>query len=913
MTSSYSQQQFEQDIRYDEISGTIHDICTSRGFPMGGIGTGGFNVFTDGGLGMFRTNHNWFRTIGRTRFPRGTFLALRCRHGDEVTARILRGSYRGGREFRTIRNIAHTAFTGRLPFFDLTFRDSELPVECSLSGFTPLIPRNTKDSSLPAACFSLSVTNRQSTPVHVSLLASFENILGIGGSGGSALAFPLDGPVRYNSIRKNYAERFEGEGYAGLRFGTGQEYGLRDPRRRVIGEYLFFADTSRSGNSDSSGNSNSSGSSASSNTSPSLSSPAVCSRWNAAKKAPRMIDEFIRSGTLPEQEERRGNCGAFSVPCRLQPGETRSIHLYLIWWTPYHVIEKRQRLRKLTGRHRGTDYGHYYGNFFSSATELAEYCLRERERLERETAMLPQILEDSSLPKWLQRYLLNSADSVLVNTVLTKEGELYTMEGVPWRWLFGALTGTVDQRLASHPFTAAFFPEIDRSELLSFVRLSVGGRVPHGNGHADIALGTHEIPYGNPIKSFNRSEVWTDLPQSLILQIGRHVLSTGDSDLLRQCWSSMVEMTDYLATTMYDEIPEGITTYDYMHYHPSFVYTALLHCATLRMMMELGTILLQLDTSQYGPVEESEQIQARLRRWDCQLHATYSSCITLLWDRRGFFHTCRGRETVFTSALAGDWISRLCGLGPVVEYDKAVSHSRWQSRVLVDVYQFMNSRAGITRPLVYREADPEGNEQPAVNHGFSLYRVNNPWQSAGYQGVEAVFLGRVREGLRLIRRIWDKGWFEGYPWDMDHWGMRGRFYMTHPILWLGWDRDHLSNRGHVYMTHPVIWSVLHALTGVSYHAYNETLTVSPRSIPDSDGFRIPVFLPLFWLLVELNGEKSELHCTVIRHFGLPPLLRRVLYLEPDGRARELPLVQPVRLEQGKSFACPLQGKPEPEI
>ncbi|MFW5771011.1 MAG: GH116 family glycosyl-hydrolase [Spirochaetota bacterium] len=876
--SDHEKNMFEQDILYDEITGRIQDHCTSRGFPMGGMGTGGFSIFTDGGMGMFRTNHNWFKTIGKTRYPRGSFFAIRCNDGQNTVTRILRGSYRGGREFANIENIAHTSFKGEVPFFELGFEDPEMPVQVSLSGFTSLIPHNVKDSSLPVAFFRVLLHNPSEKDMDVSLMASFENILGIGGSGSSAVLFPLDGPVTYNSTRKNYAERLSDDDVEGLVFKTGQNYGEKNPRRRVTGEYLLFSDSaSLEGGSIS-----------------------CCTRWNSKKRSPRIIDNFSATGDVSGSEESRGNSGAFTMNISLAGGQKREINLYLLWWTPHHVIEKKQRLRKLTGRHHGTDYGHYYCNFFSAPLELARYCAMNRQRLEKETEELPAIIEDSSIPGWLKRYVLNSTDSMLINTVLPKDGTLYTMEAVPWGWLFGALTGTIDQRMASHPYSYSFFTEIDRKELLSFFNLSIDGRVPHGNGHADIALGSHDVPYGNPIKSFNKTEDWTDLPQSLIMQTGKMVLQTGDMEMLKQCWPSMVQMMQFLDSCLERNIPEGITTYDYMHYEPAFVYTAILHCATLKMMIQLGELLSGSDV--HAAVDR--ELSHRLNEYAEQLQATERSCMDILWDQRGFFRTCDGRDTVFTASLAGDWISRYAGLGPVVDHEKALSHSRWQSKVLVDAYPVMDSRAGLTRPLVHREADPDGNQMPAVNNGFKMWHVNNPWQSIGYQAIEAIFLGRVEEGLGLIKRIWDKGWYEGYPWDMDHWGMRGRKYMTHPVLWL-WDKDHHGEQGHVYMTHPVMWSVFAALTGVTYNAFSRSLTLSPRPIPGEDTFRIPVFLPGFWLMVEYNEEKGMADFHVLKSFGEPMVVEYIQYQQPDGSSRDIRLSEPVTLRTNERFLVQL--------
>lgn len=876
---------FDQDIEYDEDSGEIRDHSTSRGFPLGGLGTGGFSVFTDGGFGMFRTNNNWFNTPPKAKHPKGTFLALRAETGGWSAARILRRSYRGGNEYRNIDAVGHTSFRGELPFFELDFEDGArdrdggqgegdgglphdpgLPVAVRLSGFTSLIPQNTKDSSLPVAFFEIEVSNPGADTAEVSLLVSFENILGIGGSGTNPLYYPLDGSVTYNRTRGNYAEPIETELYTGLSFKTRQSCGAQDPRRRVVGEYLIVTDRAAGEAAD-----------------PAVS---VCSRWDSGRKQPPLLERFAGSGSLPERPERRGNAAAFTVSASLAAGGSLTVPLYFIWWTPRHVIEKKQRLRRLTGRHRATDFGHYYENFFYSADELARYVVRNRARLKRETAELPDLVRGAALPSWLKRYVLNSADAVLTNSVLPRDGTLHTIEGMPWGWPFGALTGTMDQRLASHPYTATFLTGIDRAELRSFLELTENGRVPHGNGHADIALGTNDVPYGNPIKSFNETEVWTDLPQSIILQLGKLILQTGDRTLLEESWPRMLEMMRYLDASLEDGIPEGITTYDYMHYRPSFVYSAILHCATLQMMTRLGRL-----HSEDAAVPDT---------LEAQLRATQRSAERLLWDDRGFFRTCRGRDTVFTSALAGDWICRYAGLEPAVPHDRALSHSQWQTRVLVDSCKLMSTRAGATRPLVYREADPDGNEMPALQRGFELYRVNNPWQSIAYQGIEAIFLGRTTEGLELLKRVWEKGWYEGYPWDMDHWGMRGRTYMTHPLLWI-WDKDHHGTEGHIYMTHPSMWSVFAALTGVTYDAFGERLTFSPRLLPGQKEFRLPAFLPGFWLNIEYSDTSGEAVFTVAKHFGAPPGAKAVCWQEPDGTGKDILLEPPVVLEEGARF------------
>ncbi len=861
---SKSNKKFDNDLNYDEETGYIHDYCTSRGFPLGGIGTGGFSIFTDGGFGKFRTNHNWFQSIAQAEYPRGTFFGIWTQSKKEKRAKILRRGYQGGKEFSNVEPIDHTHFKGRIPFFTLDYEDNYLPVELYLSGFTSLIPHNIKDSSLPVAFFQMWVKNLKKETIQASVLFSFENILGIGGSGGGKYLLPLSGQVTYNSIEGNYGERFEKENFHGIRFGTQQNYKAQNPRSRVIGQYFIYSDIkSESGLSIS-----------------------TCHSWDSKKSSPELWSSFKKDGLL-DLKEQQGNAGAYSIKFELKPEEKKSINFYVVWWTPYYVIEKKQRLRKLIGKHKGKDYGHYHLRYFSTPEDLIRYTIKERARLEKGSREVVNILDQSSLPNWLKTYILNSTDSMLVNSVLTREGNYYMIEGVPWDWPFGALTGTIDQRLASHIYSYTFFPRLDRNELRGFFKLTKDGKVPHGNGHADIALGTQDIPYGEPIKLFNRTEHWVDLPQSLILQVGKHILQSKDRDFLKYFWEKLPDMLQYLDETLVNNVPEGITTYDYQNYHPCFVYTAILHLATLKMAIYLAKLLKE-EISEKDH-DKALKISNFIKKYKKQYETTNQSYQERLWHddgtNGGYFTTCEQDVSIFTSALAGDWISRLCGLGPVVAYQQAFSHSRWQTKVLVESHDYSIIDGKKTRPLIYREADPNGNEIPVRILFKKLRNVNNPWQTLAYQGFEAIYLNRVEEGLDIVKKIWEKGYFEGYPWDMDHWG---------------WERDH------IYMTHPVMWAVLNALSGASFNAFEEKLYISPRLLPETEKLEIPIFFPEFWIMMDYSKNSGNISFRILKNFKPNLIISQVVHQEPDGEEKVYKLKSKVNVREGKTFSITIE-------
>ena len=69
-----------------------------------------------------------------------------------------------------------------LPQAFVEFPDRDLPITISLRAFSPLIPHDVRNSSLPVAIFVLRITNESRAPVDTSIALSWENILGVGGA-----------------------------------------------------------------------------------------------------------------------------------------------------------------------------------------------------------------------------------------------------------------------------------------------------------------------------------------------------------------------------------------------------------------------------------------------------------------------------------------------------------------------------------------------------------------------------------------------------------------------------------------------------------------------------------------------------------------------------------------------------------
>jgi uncharacterized protein (DUF608 family) len=835
---------------FDDQTGAYVDCRVARGFPLGGIGSGGLTLQSDGGFGELRANNNWMCPV---RGLRGAFHALFVRAGERTDTVVLRRTCDGGDEYAAARAVRGTTFIGTLPSCTLHF-DDELPVRVSLHAFTPHLPHDLRDSTLPAAVFRFALENPGPAAVEAAILFSFENVLGRGGTGHLGVDLGPRQELRgvhqrvvYDSVAGNWQEPVTIDGRPGVRFLTDQCFDARSHRASVTGEYLLLAEPL-----------------------PGV-EITVCDGWDAAASTASVLEDFGRDGRVFSRAPgRRGEDGgwrpAAAVAARttFAPGATADLVFVLAWWLPAHVTEPSLWSHRGAGPHDGIRIGHVYERHFPSVDALATHTLAERERLEAASAEVGTLLAQSTLPDWLVRAIRNSIDSTLCNSVVPASGTLYTLEGVDWHWPMGGLTGTNDQRLSAHPYTQTFFTELDLSELDEFRRLAdARGAVPHGNGNCDLGLGTADVPYGWPmvIAGFLPAKEWTDLTMSLVLQVGRLWRTTGRRDVLERFWPALAAGMEYLNRLAPRGVPEGGTTYDVWDFPGVFVYSATLYLAALRTMRALAAAIEPARGASYDA-----RYAACARRLDEEL-----------WDPRGFFRSSETKPTIFTAALAGDWAARWSGLDPVVDPARAASHLRHQQRVLVRAAQ----AASVVKPAwPWSEATVEGTsvEHPMRAGLPAGEEFTYVWQVVSYQACEQLYLGLVEDGLETLRLFYDRLWRDGLAWSG---GLRG-------------------SGESIYMTHPVAWAVLNALTGAALDVPERTLHIAPRTGGElGSGLRCPVFFPGFWAMLD-HDPAGATSLEVVRTFGEPVEIARV------ARPGAPPVdVDVIRLVPGARLALPV--------
>ncbi len=189
------------------------NVC---GIPLGGLGTGTIELRSDGRLWDWQIFNNppWsgkflsFSDESKVVEPWESLIAVRVK--EENKPPIVRLLQRMKTEdvmdmyyYPDVRTIKNILYVGEYPFANLYYEEENavFPVEISLEAFSPFIPLDSKNSSLPCAIFTFTIKNLTSNPVSSSIIFSIPN------------------PCGYEELKKKHInEKIELKGKIGIKF-----------------------------------------------------------------------------------------------------------------------------------------------------------------------------------------------------------------------------------------------------------------------------------------------------------------------------------------------------------------------------------------------------------------------------------------------------------------------------------------------------------------------------------------------------------------------------------------------------------------------------------------------------------------------------------------------------------------------
>ena len=522
-------------------------------FPLGGIGTGCVSFSGSGQL----VDWEIFNRPNKGYRPDYTFFMLFAQAEDrEPVFRVLEGRlqppfqgyshgqnmYRGfgfgpPREFGSgFVRMAECAFTGYFPFCRADFSDPAVPVHVSTEAWSPFIPLNDEDSSLPVAIFDVTITNVTDKPVKTTVSLGLQNIIGL------------------PEIGKNINKWVEGDVYRGIimttekhpaespRFGT---MALITPDKDVTWQ-LQFAEKA----------------------------------W--FRQSESLMDEFGTTGEFKGTKDpivspdNQTNVAQLGIKAKLMPGEKTTRTFILSWLFPN--FEKYWAGDKQVWKT-------YQGNRWENAEAVASYTIKNMPRLESQTRKFADTFFSSSLPAYVLD-AISSQTSILRTPTVTRlpDGTLYGWEGCHVN--AGCCEGTCTHVWAYAQTVAYLFPKLERG----MREIDYALNLRQEDGHMQFRM---SLPPGTQANhSFHAA---ADGQMGNVLRTYREWQISGDDEFLKKIWSSVKKSLEY-AWVDWDKDKDGLmegvhhNTLD-IEYHGPETVCGSMYLAALRAGEEMAKYL----------------------------------------------------------------------------------------------------------------------------------------------------------------------------------------------------------------------------------------------------------------------------------------------------------------------------------
>jgi non-lysosomal glucosylceramidase len=634
-----------------------------------------------------------------------------------------------------------------------------------LEQFSPVLPDNYKETSYPVAVYRWHAENPTKKRVTVSVLLSWENMLGW------FRTFSHDFAGGINEGNRNHAAN-ESLGAAGTMRGVVFDRNHIGPGMEPWdGQFVIAALDSQGVE---------------------VSYQTTFSPDGDGKE---IWAPFAKDGRLANSDDGwtssgEAIAGAIAVRFTLEPGEKRIIPMVIAWDLP--VVQYG------AGRKWNRRYTDYYGTSGSNAWAIA------RDGLKNATSWSDAIdawqapyVNDESKPLWYRGMLFNEL------YVLADSGSFYGRQvgadpKTPPVYSFMECYDypyyeTLDVRFYGSMPLIKFWPDIEKGVMREFADTvarewnekmvwiwksqqthSAAYRIRKAKGAVPHDLG---VPEEDPFVQINQfswqdTNGWKDLNTKFVLMIYRDYVFTGrkDTQFLKDTWPAVQEALSYLRK--FDKDGDGLPqnegypdqTYDTWVVLGDSAYSGGLWLAALRSAEEIAKQLRDsAAATQYHDLFAKGQ----------------ASYIKKLWNGESFRYDTASeyRDNVQADQLAGQWYANMTGLGDIVPREMRVSALK--KIYDLNVMKFAGGNMGAVNGIAPDGTLVTTNEQ-----------VQEVWTGTTF-GVAALMLS---EGLKdqAYRTAWGlyhtsyetKGYWFRTPeaWDITG-NYRASMYMRPAAIW----------------------------------------------------------------------------------------------------------------------------------
>jgi non-lysosomal glucosylceramidase len=479
-------------------------------FPLGGIGTGSVSLTGSGRLIDWSIRNR----PAIDQFNGYSHFAIKAeRDGQFLSARVLNGPYEGtptgspsvrkfdgfgfGANRDSMAGVPHfedVTFIGRFPVAELEFHQPDFPGQVRMTAFSPFIPHNDRDSSMPVALFEFSVENNTAAPID----------------------YPLASPLGNYGCDRGIHSFTQEKGLSTLHFtsaDTGRPEQCGDLAITTDGDDVEHVDYHFRG------------------------------QWFDSLSL--YWREFARSGGLRKRRHDKPRAtknmfqqpehGTLAVRLRVAPGETREVRFAISWNYPLGSIYWFDRDQPGSPLFEGTPptWKNYYATQWADSTASGADAFQRWKTLEVQTLAFRDSIFESSLPPEIMDAVNGTLGILRSATLIRLEGgEVWGWEGQHPRE--GSCEGSCTHVWNYQQALANLFPALERTlreTEFTYNQLPNGGltfrqRLPLGSGF-DIIGPCADGHFGAIVKAYRE---WKNL---------------GDNAWLRRYWPNIRKAMEY--------------------------------------------------------------------------------------------------------------------------------------------------------------------------------------------------------------------------------------------------------------------------------------------------------------------------------------------------------------------------------
>ncbi|MCD6408581.1 hypothetical protein J7L87_05990, partial [bacterium] len=589
-------------------------------FLLGGIGAGNISLEGRGSLTdweIFNRPHK-----GNKLFANFVSLHFNLKGKDyvKIIDRKPFPPFEGSHGFENIRmegypHFSEAEFTDFFPFAIIDFFERNFPLKISLTAYTPFIPLDFENSSLPIAIFKYKFKNITGRKIDFKISFSMMNPVGTDGT--EKLNSPLN-----KCFGKNINEYFEKENLKGIYFYS-RKYNKEDIR---YGNITLATDSQK---------------------------VFYKLKWEEGEwwKNWRVFwEEFFegnfKNKDIEETPDGKTSVASLGIKETIYPDEEKEINFYLSWYFPNRI-----NYWGLDKECKGKILKNWYSKKFSNSKEVIEYFIKNEKYLFEKSKNFSERFFSSSLPEDFISGVSSQFHTLRSNTFfITDDGNFYGFEGCSEN--SGCCPLNCTHVLNYEQLIAFFFPEFEK-------RMRKVDYLYNTDENGYMAFRTN-IPLG--IKR------WKSLPAAdgqcgTILKVYREWKISGDKEFLKEIYNSVKKSMEFVWKE-WDKDKDGLmegrqhTTYDIELYGPN-PFTSFIYLASLKAMMEISEFM--------GDMEFSERCK--------EIFEKGRKNIMNLWNGKYFIQKCNISPTppyqfcegCLSSQLLGQFLSDILNLGNLIE------------------------------------------------------------------------------------------------------------------------------------------------------------------------------------------------------------------------------------------------------